>query len=100
MAQLLGIFVLFCGIVGVVAAGAAWGGYVLTILWGWFVTPQFNLPALSIPVAIGLDLVAGLLTHQYVPRSSDKKKQYEPLFFLFAAPAVALLVGWAVKQFM
>ena len=32
-------------------------GWVLKILWGWFIVPTFGLPILSIPSAIGFSLV-------------------------------------------
>lgn len=36
-------------------------GYVLSVLWGWFIVPTFGLPLLTIPVAIGVMLVVAYL---------------------------------------
>lgn len=32
-------------------------GFVISTLWAWFIVPTFALPALSIPVGIGLCLI-------------------------------------------
>ena len=36
---------------GVLLSVPSWiySGYVLSILWGWFIVPVFNAPALTIP---------------------------------------------------
>lgn len=44
-----------------------WVGYVVTILWGWFIVTTFGLPAISIPQAMGMMLVAKLIG----PKSPD-----------------------------
>lgn len=36
---------------------AAWSGYTLSVLWGWFMVPAFGLPALSVAQAYGVALV-------------------------------------------
>lgn len=88
--------------------GAIWSGYVLSILWGWFIVPTFNLPALSIPLAIGIALVISYVTHQ---TNFDKKKEeltdmenlkYAGRVFSWLAlkPALALLIGWIVLKFI
>jgi len=45
------IFILFNTIIN---------GYVLSVLWGWFIKPLFNAPGLSIPAAIGLIMIVEL----------------------------------------
>jgi hypothetical protein len=47
-------------------------GYVLTILWGWFVTPAFGLAVPSIPIMLGLSLIVGYMTHQ-TPAVEDNR---------------------------
>lgn len=39
-------------------------GLILTVLWDWFIVP-LGIAGISIPVAIGIALIAGLLTHQH-----------------------------------
>lgn len=94
------------GLFGLAALGAIWSGYVLTILWAWFVMPIFGLPALAIAPAIGLAVVAGYLTHQYVPKAAkpDGDGKWDEtgraIAHMAFKPAFALLVGWIVKQWM
>lgn len=45
-------------------------GYVLTVLWVWFVMPVFNLPVLTIGYAIGISGLVSLLTLQV--KKNDK----------------------------
>lgn len=91
---------------GLVALGAMWAGYVLMILWGWFVVPTFALPPLALAPAIGLALVAGYLTHQYTPKAAkpeDDGKWDETVratAHMLLRPASTLLIGWVVKQWM
>lgn len=37
-------------------------GFVLVKLWHWFVVPQFHVAELTIPIALGLACIVGLLT--------------------------------------
>ena len=81
-----------------------YGGWVLSILWGWFMVPLFGLPALSIPAAIGVSLVAALLTHQY--RDDKKDEDDKTKRFIVAvgtgivSPLFTLLMGYIAFQFM
>ena len=47
-----------------IVVGAVMNGYVLSVLWGWFVVPVFSVPPLSIATAIGLSLAIGMLVKQ------------------------------------
>lgn len=75
-----------------------WEGIVLSVLWGWFMAPAFQLPPLSIPYAIGLALLVGLLTSK-VRKSEDHPEMVEILTHGLATPLVFLVVGWIVKAF-
>ena len=43
-----------------IAPLAVLNGWVITVMWGWFITPQFGLVAPSLVNAIGLALFVGL----------------------------------------
>lgn len=85
--------------------GAVWSGFVLSVLWGWFVVPTFGAPILNIPAAIG---IAGIVS--YLTRSSHKEKTKDdgdPLGRAIIAigemlllPAFSLSFGWLVHLFM
>lgn len=102
--EAVAIFLLSVAFVAIViTAGTIFKGYALSVLWGWFLVP-LGLPALSIPFAIGVCLVASLASHQYMKFAKDDREWYEDLGlvlgYAFLSPALALLVGWIVKQFV
>ena len=75
--------------------------WVLTILWGWFMCPYFGLEPLTMPYAIGIALVIGMLTQS----ASELKDQYKEeawkrMVGLALAPFVTLLIGWIALQFI
>jgi hypothetical protein len=84
-----------------IAFAAMWEGYALSVLWGWFVVPMFGLPALSIPFAMGLALVVGLLTsHRLGNEATDDSKQWRMVWVAVMRPAMVLLIGWIVTKFL
>lgn len=95
LAVLFGLAVTF----GLIAIAVITRGWVLSILWGWFMVPYFELPKISIPLAIGLALVAHLLHNRNpgpeVPE--EKVAKYTRSVMAFLAPFVTLFVAWIVK---
>lgn len=89
---------------GLIAVGYIWSGYILKILWGWFIVPIFGMPALQLAPAIGLAIVVGYLTHQYIPKvkkeGNSLDQMWHGLGYMALRPAMALLVGWIVKAWM
>jgi hypothetical protein len=82
--------------------GVIWSGYVLSVLWRWFVVPWFGLAPLSVVQAIGLALVIGFLTHQHIKNDyedSTTELIYQIAMAIFR-PAFALFFGWIVKSFI
>ena len=81
--------------------GAAWGGFTLSVLWGWFVVPLFGLPALSIAQAFGLALV--VRSANGISSQSEKSKDdlSTAIMKLFLLPpllsGLLLLLGWVAK---
>lgn len=85
------------GWTALLAASSIWRGYVLSILWGWFIVRAFGAPPLNIPLAIGLSLIVGFLTQRLT------KKQEDVYFLVMGAslgPAMVLLFGWIVTKFL
>ena len=82
-----------------------YNGYALTILWGWFIMPIFNVPSLNIPVAIGIAMVVSFLT--YDPDLDGVKKEQEwsekflvNIVYAFLKPTFALFFGWIITLFL
>ena len=101
-------FVLLFGALGLpvlIALSALWRGYVLSVLWGWFVVPAFGLPALSVPLAIGLSLIVSFLTMHKTGNEAEKDRELSEAFIhsvVVAAlvPAFVLFAGWVVTKFL
>lgn len=90
---------------GLFALASIVNGYVLSVLWKWFIVPVFGVTPISIPVAIGIALVVSFLTHKtsYTRNEKDKKSDLPtPASFgsIFLFPTFALLFGWIVQMFM
>ena len=85
-------------------ASAIWSGYVLTVLWGWFVVPVFALPALRLPEAIGVSLIVHFLTAGRI-NTNKADKSLAQLFgeasvWALVRPLFGLLFGWLVHLWM
>jgi hypothetical protein len=82
-----------------IAALSVLRGWVLSIIWGWFLVP-LGLPAIGIAQAIAISLIASFLTHQ----AGDKKREGKEIAELWAGlllnPLLALGMAWIVKQFL
>lgn len=79
------------------ALSAILNGFALKTLWGWFVVETFGLRNLTIPQALGITLVVGFLTHQYV---EDNRSFGEQLLSAFVYPVVFLIIGFLYHLFM
>lgn len=74
-------------------------GWALSVLWGWFVVPVFGLPHLRIPVAIGIALLVGMVTHRV------RKEEHQPdtvtvLAHGLVMPFIYVGIAWIVKLFI
>ena len=92
------------GVFAIAALGAIWSGFALSILWGWFIVPAFGISPLSIPSAIGISTVLDYVTHQYQKKNSSDVEGWagtgDAILHMMLKPAVALLIGWVVKQWL
>lgn len=77
-------------------------GWALSVLWGWFVVPTFNLPQLSVPVAIGLTMTARLLMPTSYAQGDTKANSPSDFFgiMLGSLAVIPTMVGfgWVIKQ--
>lgn len=97
------LFVLLAALMLIVTS-VLLNGYVLSVLWTWFMVPVFDVPELTVPMAIGLGLIVSFLTHQDQPPRQERADPTMTLFVatvtLFAKAGTVLLMGWIVHQFM
>lgn len=94
----------FVGLLALMVLSSMWKGYVLMILWAWFVVPTFGLPALAIAPAIGLAMVVSFLTYQSdaskEPECEFSERMAKAVARALLTPAFVLGIGWVVRQFM
>lgn len=87
-----------------IVVSAVMNGYVISVLWGWFVVPLFSVPPLSVATAIGLSLAVGMLVSHSSPSNSEKKDTGEVIVNLISqavfSPLFTLFIGWLVKSFI
>lgn len=80
-----------------------WNGFVLTILWGWFIVPVFaGAPELGLVPAIGVGGVVRYLTAHKATSDSGKSAWEnfgESIAFAAFYPALTLFLGWIVHMF-
>jgi len=77
-----------------------WSGFVLSILWGWFLVPAFHLPQITIPLAIGISLVIGMLTYQVSAQEPDKTYTKRSITIAIVYPLLLLIFGAIVHIFI
>jgi hypothetical protein len=84
-----------------IVASSVFRGWILTLLWAWFVVPQFHLSQLTIPIAIGLALILGYLTQPNIGTKEPEKTSWAATFLAsFIGPIITLGVGWIVHLFV
>lgn len=76
---------------------AVWRGYVLSIVWSWFIIP-FGFDELGVAHAIGLSMAISMFTYA----GSDSKDQdaLTSLFSRILDPLLALIFGAIIHSFM
>ena len=84
----------FGGFAAIVAI-IVWRGYVTSVLWGWFAVPVFNVPEISIPVAVGIAGTVAMLTHEGAKTEADGF--WESVAIGFFGPLVLLGICWIAK---
>ncbi len=76
-------------------------GWVISILWAWFVVPIFALPLLSIPQATGLGLLFNCTNHQTIKEPKDADTSLtEIVVTAILRPFLVLFIGWIVTWFL
>ena len=102
------VLVIFSGIfvVGLLLfLSSIFNGYVLSVLWGWFVVPTFGVPKLSVTAAIGIALVVSYITDRKDSNEKEDKRPFgeilrEGLTEAIAKSLFVLFFGWIVHLFM
>jgi hypothetical protein len=77
--------------------GTIFHGFVLSVLWGWFVYGIFTVVPLGVAHAVGLVTTVKLITAQYIEQETQT---WEIVCFEIFVALFALLTGWVAHLFM
>ena len=78
-------------------------GYTLSIMWGWFIVTTFAIVPISVPAAIGINILAALFTKTPKRIDKDKSREDDVMYNIIVSmlwSVIALAVGYAVTKFM
>ena len=82
-------------------------GFVIQIMWGWFITPLFDIYPPTIAQAIGLSLFVGAMRPSAASAKSETGKDTSALESVFTAafvtigqPLILLFLGYIVTLFL
>lgn len=80
-------------ILGIIALGIVWRGYVLSVLWAWFFVP-LGLPPVGVAWAIGLAAAISMVSNSRVAMQGEKADTETNMLATFLGPLVVLGVAW------
>jgi hypothetical protein len=86
------LFIVYIAVVAILQ------GFVLKVLWGWFLVKSLHAPNISVAAAIGISLVVGMLTIPYQRRSEEE--YIEMMIHEAYNPILILVIGFIVHLFM
>ena len=69
-------------------------GLVFQKLWEWFIVPTFAVSSLTLPIAMGIVLIFGFITHQYIP--IDESDLLTMAIDNLLLPLVSLVIGFLI----
>ena len=83
----------------------AWiySGHILTILWGWFITPTFGLAAPSVATMMGISLFISLLRAKnvyYTDDRSTEKQMQSALVYMWVLPTICYILGYILVRYI
>jgi hypothetical protein len=94
-------FMAFIGSVVTIPALFVLRGWVISVLWRWFMVSQFHQPALGIAEAIGVGIVVTTVVAHSSTCQEDPKYTNAVKFGIgIVGPLMGLLCGWIVKFFL
>jgi hypothetical protein len=91
------------GVIASLAIMAVLGGWVFTILWGWFIQPIFGAPVPPLPLAMGLLLTVRYLfsSHNWNEKSENSWEYVAKLIAVaIFGPFLSLGFGYLIHLFV
>lgn len=90
---IFGGLVLGLGFIATLILISLWKAWAVAILWAWFVTPIFSLPAIGYWQAAGLVLFVSTLRANTITKGSNA----HAFNSIILGPPVAVAFGWLIK---
>lgn len=102
--SLEGCLILLFATITAMAVGAILNGFVISVVWGWFIVPIFGLPSLTIAEAVSVVIVARAVVNP-VSKSDSKNKGWEDwlsdfITYSVVGPFMILGLAWIVSLFI
>lgn len=90
------------GVPALLFFSALLNGYVLSILWKWFISGVFEIRQITISQAAGLSLIINYLTASFSNKQKDEREHpfLQDFVTALAKPLFSLLFGWIITLFM
>lgn len=86
----------FIGTIAVIAFLAVFGGFTISVLWGWFIVP-LGVVSLSIPHAIGINTTLGVFQ---IRATKEEVKIEDAVIKAISFYVAALIIGYITHLFM
>lgn len=100
------------GCIGVAAVGvllvvvsAILNGFVISVMWTWFVVPVFRLPALSVVQSIGLAMIVSVFIKDSIASGKNNGDSASDIAVkvivrVVVSPLLTLFIAWVVTLFL
>lgn len=75
-------------------------GWIVHLLWLWFVVPVFSVPLLTIGQSIGLSMLINFLTYHQLESQASKESNWEPFLTVLFYQFFVLGFGWLIHLFV
>ena len=73
-------------------------GWIITLIWAWFVVPYFHVSPIHIPVAIGFEMLVLMLRPVHFTNTKDSK-WWSIWVTVYISPFLVLLVAYVAHQY-
>jgi len=84
-----------------------YNGFVLSMMWKWFIVPTFGAPVIGLIPAVGISMLVGNLTYQKNDCECEKKENkgfvwsiLEAFVYSVIMSSFTLFFGWIAHLFM